>query len=322
MSVIGETGIGHGGCTSEKEYAEYEKHKSDPRPPSDQINLDPLIKEISHVNLTNREKILVKATIQETKDISVDRAEALAKEKIVLFQLNSQTDNSVLKHKSLDETKKLINTFREKVAIYPKYISYEGSMVLCVLISLNQSSNINLNGLPESDRNIILAMLSENAEKKITSKDSLLTVMFDESYDFVLHYWIKKTGATKPENIINLFNTVIHSNPNDNPTQYVPIENDGEKISLGGKITLDKKSMVEKIGIVPLKNKGVNNTITEEDIVTNRRQPTTGKNAFEIRSDILGYALEYIQDQKKTATTDEILYVAKKFYSFVENRSR
>jgi hypothetical protein len=118
------------------------------------------------------------------------------------------------------------------------------------------------------------------------------------------------------------FNTIkqrVNSDVGGSPedlvvTDEVPVEKDGDKIEVGGKIVLNRKSIEKLIGV---NNKSKSNP--EEDAIL-RRQPVAGRNAFEIRSDILQMALDYATHNKSRFTPEEIVGVAKKFYAFVENK--
>jgi len=386
MSAIGDTGIGHGGTTTEEEYVEYEKHKNDPPRPSNSIDLSPALKEIKEIrqkaltsepspqtwnnavedaknvrskSLENAKNALVEAfapAIQKIQaklpnamSITIDGNTMSLNENEVKLMDAALTEHKKIKGdsptetgissddidkivgelneecgvketgehnynptKSVKEAKKLIENFREKVAKYPKYISHEGSTVLCVLISVNTSNNINLKGLPLEDRNIILSLLPDDAEKKLKSFDAHISVVFDAEHDFVLTY--KVDGEEQVT--INLFNTVIHPNM-ANVEVDVPVVKDKDKISVGGggNIILDKTRISKLIGMEPHKNN------TNEEYIP-RRQLAGGKNAFEIRNDIMDMALEYSLSNKNPMTPEEIVGVAKIFYGFVENRNR
>ena len=324
MSAIADTAFGMG--TTEEEYAEIEKHKNDPPRPSNNFNLDPALKETREVRkkaLENAktalaeafgpaiQKIQAKPSSTET-GISSDDIDELIGELEEENGIKETGEHNYNPTKSVKEAKKLIENFREKVAKYPKYISHEGSTVLCVLISVNTSNNINLKGLPLEDRNIILSLLPDDAEKKLKSFDAHISVVFDAEHDFVLTY--KVDGEEQVT--INLFNTVIHPNM-ANVEVDVPVVKDKDKISVGGggNIILDKTRISKLIGMEPHKNN------TNEEYIP-RRQLAGGKNAFEIRNDIMDMALEYSLSNKNPMTPEEIVGVAKIFYGFVENRNR
>lgn len=94
----------------------------------------------------------------------------------------------------------------------------------------------------------------------------------------------------------------------------VPIKNAGDKIIVGKNILLDKKEMKRLIGVDPSKD-----VIDHDDIP--RRQSVAGKNAFEIRSDIMQMAVDYGL-RNKISEPQEIVDIAKLFYEFVENKRK
>ena len=217
-----------------------------------------------------------------------------------------------VKDRNFEETKKLITNFKDKVANYPKYISYEGSMVLCVLLSMNNIAKVNLSNLPAIDQNLIKTLMSDNVVK-----DSF-QVKFDDNKDFILEF-VNRAGPGQ-YNSLNMFNSVAHPRAedlNDLNTGDVPVEKDGETISVGGKIVLNKKSIKKFIGLEPLK-RDVKPSEVESDF-SQKKQPVAGRNAYEIRSDILFMAIEFLNKQDD-ATSDDVIDLAKKFYQFVENR--
>jgi hypothetical protein len=221
------------------------------------------------------------------------------------------------KKKTVAETKNLIKNFKEKTANYPMHISYDGSMVLCVLLSLNQNRGINLNGLPEEDRELVLKLLPKNAEEQLGKCNSQLNVEFDKDKDFVLSYII--TDSRKESDvIINIFNEVIHPTMKS-ITSTVPVEKDGENISVGdGKIVLNKKFIQKMIGVTP----PIKESQVEEEMPY-RRQPVAGRNAYEIRADVLQMAIDWSMGERvslRYGNPDDVIGLAKKFYSFVENR--
>ena len=59
-----------------------------------------------------------------------------------------------------------------------------------------------------------------------------------------------------------------------------------------------------------------------EEEVTVKRQAVSGRNAYEIRADVLQMAIDWTTDHNEWGkkTEDDALALAKKFYQFVENR--
>jgi hypothetical protein len=209
--------------------------------------------------------------------------------------------------KNLKETKKVMTNFREKVATYPKHISHEGSTVLCVLLSIEPNPSIRMDGLPAIDKEVIRQMLPETLVNKIFDD---IRVSFDEQKDFIVTFY----DGDDVVHTVRLFNTVIHPPNSPTPTSVVEVE-DGDKISIGGRVVMDKNSVKKLIGFKPeLAPK------KEEEKEEPRRQ-VSGRNAFEIRTDIMQMALDWAKSNgKSNMSPDEIITVAKKFYSFVENK--
>jgi hypothetical protein len=212
------------------------------------------------------------------------------------------------KPKSFDETKKVMTNFHKSMATYPKYISHEGSTVLCVLLSMEPNPSIRMEGLPVSDGNILRQSIPENLLEKDFDD---IRVAFDEQKDFIVTFLEKDVVL----HTIRLFNTVIHPQNIHVPTSVVDIE-DGDKISIGGKVVMDKNAVKKLIGFKPeLAPK------KEEEKDEPRRQQVTGRNAFEIRTDIMQMALDWAtKNGKPNMTPDEVVNIAKKFYTFVENK--
>jgi hypothetical protein len=221
----------------------------------------------------------------------------------------NQPNETPAKQKSIEESRKLLDTFNDKLKNYPKYLTYEGAVVLCVMVSVNEGESINLNGMPLEDKALILSLLPPTATAHLLRFDAKLTVEFDEAKDFVLTYKHKDEAPV----VLRFFNAVIH--PQKLPDTNVPVQQDGGKVMVGGAVVMDQKRIQKLIGVVPQEKK------REEEDEYPRRQPVTGRNAYEIRSDILTLAVEFLnRDGGGKHTTDDVIQVAKKFYSFVENR--
>lgn len=223
----------------------------------------------------------------------------------------------------VDEAKKLIQNFKDKMSNYPKYMSYEGSMVLCVMLSLNPSIIIPLENLPENDQNSIVQSL--NAGGYILKKDSQIRVTFDPDKDFVI------APLKIIEKMLVMFNSVVHPNAGT-PREIaeIPIENVGENISVGGKIIVNKKTLQRLGGIPPQSSGEPPQASNPSEHAAQSRQPVSGRNAFEIRTDILQMAISWAEYRNgspnglplgiKYSDPDDIIKLARQFYSFVENK--
>ena len=219
----------------------------------------------------------------------------------VIDACNQSTD-SPAKKKSIAESKKLIETCNAKMSKYPKYLSYEGSVVLCVIISIGETQCISLSGLPEIDRELIVSQLPMDSIIKIESNKACISIEFDDIKDFILTY----TSSNVPIKL-SFFNSVIH--PQKQPGAEVPVEQDGDTFKIGSTLVLDQKRIQKLVGQNPQKN----------DEEPPRRQPISGRNAFELRTDILTLAADWVRYSGHNSEV-EVMRIAKLFYSFVENK--
>lgn len=233
----------------------------------------------------------------------------------VIEACNQPTD-SPAKAKSIEESKKLLTSFKENLATYPKPLTYEGSVVFCVAISVSEGTGISLQGLPQSDRELILSQLPPDAEVKLSKFEASINIDFDEVRDFVLSYHVK--GIKDPVKL-KYFNTVIH--PQKLPETNVPVEKEGGKVTVGTHLVLDQRRIAKLVGIAPHEK---HKEKEEEEDASQRRQPVAGRNAYEIRADVLQMAIDWVRSKDEYNQKDEndVLQLAKKFYSFVEDRRR
>jgi len=220
--------------------------------------------------------------------------------------------------KNVQEAKKLLTTFRKKMTEYPKHLSYEGSMVLCVLLAMKPIACVNINNIPTVDQTLIRELLVLKSGIEPSEFIGTFDVKFDNNKDFIL---IFNPPANK-DIILHLFNTVAHPRPIDlKESNDVPVENDGEKIAVGGRIHLNKKNIQKLVGIEPREEK-LNDT-DERQYTPPTKQ--IGRNAYEIRADVLQMAIDWAKTedghgQYTKPSDDDVIALAKKFYSFVENR--
>ena len=198
-----------------------------------------------------------------------------------------------VKRKAFEETKKLVDNFREKVLNYPKRISYEGSMVLCVLLSMTESAKVHISGLPAIDQETIKKVLPP----KFINDANYFNVSFDKDKDFKLDFFV--SNGPNPDDgeifVLNMINAVAHPQRDDlkNEGEQVFIEDNGDKIAVGGKIVINKKTMQKIVGFEPKKE-----TISSEEEPLSRRQPVAGRNAFELRTDLIAMALDFLMYKK------------------------
>jgi len=213
--------------------------------------------------------------------------------------------------KNLEETIRVRNNFKDKTANYPKRISHEASTVLCVLLSMNANPTITLSALPSVDQQ----MFRDTVPKNITENLDNISVMFDDNKDFIITF-TSKTSDMKSEPsifLVNVFNEIIHPGMMNKLQVDIPVDFSGDKIDVGGLITLDKK-VIQRLGGIESKED------KSDPHLYKSKQPVSGRNAFEIRTDVLSMALEWSIYNKQIGSDEGVINVAKKFYSFVENR--
>lgn len=220
-------------------------------------------------------------------------------------QLGRHTSQEALEQKKKTSPKEVV----KKTITFPKHLSYEGSVVLCVMLSMNEVAHPLLSNLPVADQTLIRSLIP----KGISVNHNTFEVRFDEHKDFILIF--STSPFDKEDVVLTMLNSVAHPRPEDlNGVGVVPVEKDGDKIEVGGKIVLNRKGIERLIGV---DNKPKSDS--EEETIP-RRQPVAGRNAFEIRSDVMQMALDYATHSKSQFTPEEIVNVAKKFYAFVENK--
>lgn len=236
----------------------------------------------------------------------------------------------VVSQKNFEETKKLIETFKPHLTKQIVYMSYEGSTVILVLLALAQTglAECCVNGLPEIDRDTITAVIPTEFDR------SRFFVVLNKYKDFVMKFYeiAKGEDGLKHGMEIEFINTVQNSRYEDIHSDEGNVEDDGVKVKVDG-IPVDKR-LVQKVvnGELPT-------IIPHSNVFGPLKTPidikSVNKNAYEIRTDILAMAIDWLRYQTDTAirkrgdetltpvsvpSNDEVLTTAKEFYSFVENR--
>jgi len=294
MITLREENIGFGGSDQDTNIQPY--------PPKGSINLDPLLAEARKLRDAAKQQEAVSSSMKHT--ISKD-------------PYNKDRGLSV-SEKNFQETKKLIENVSEKIANYPKYMSYEGSMVVCVMLSLHREVDVPLNSLPQIDQALIKEIVGNDYGMEIKS----IHVRFDKEKDF----FCSLTYADKLDKRFTLFNTVAHPRPEDlkdTNQGTVPVEAKENTINLGvGTLVFNKKRLAN-LAAVPQKSDSWKQSEMPDPTQVIK---TTNKNAYEIRADVLHMAIDWAKVENSVTgvyvkpTDDQLLDLAKKFYSFVENR--
>lgn len=253
-----------------------------------------------------RNKNIVQQKISDPKVVKEQIDTLLDEDKNkVISVIGNETYKSNLR--GFEEAKKLIDNFREKVSKYPKYtISFDGSTKLCALLSLNTPAEISFGQLPMEDQDTLRKSIKNTPFSDI----SYFYVMYDEQKDFRFIF-----SKDKEEGIVvNMFNSFTHPEV----VKYeIPVKKVGEQVNVGNSILLDKERIKKLIGVDPQKKSN------QEDDPTPKRQPVAGRNAYEIRADVLQMAIDWSgrdSISKQYSNPEDLIDLAKKFYQFVENR--
>ena len=228
-----------------------------------------------------------------------------------IIEACNQSTDSPAKKKAIEESRKLINTFSKNLATYPKPLTYEGSVVFCVAISVSDGTSVNLNGLPQIDKETIFSQLPPDANVKLSAGEASINVDFDEMRDFVLSYYTNKFDPIK----LKYFNAVIH--PQKLCDTNVPVEKEGGKVKVGTHLVLDQRRIAKLVGLTPSDKKE-----EEYDDPTHHRQPVSGRNAFELRSDLVQMSMDLLfhNNRHSEISPKEVVETAKLLYTFVENK--
>ena len=226
----------------------------------------------------------------------------------MLKATGSSKDSSINSNKktAIDDTKKILDNFREGLAKYPIYISDKGAITLNVQFGIGKMCR--MDSLSDSDQLLILAQADKNKLSSGLNKTEF-AVSQDSSRDFILTFGGAIDMGT--ENI-NVFNSILHPKNDYIDTKAgIPVKIHGGVIEI---VDTEKLKQIANI-------KSSIGSVESENMVTQRRPPVSGRNGFEIRSDVMGMAVDYCI-YNKTMDPKRVVDIARLFYDFVENKNR
>ena len=208
------------------------------------------------------------------------------------------------------------NFLSKKGGLTIKYLSYEGSLMISALTGVG--SVIAMSQLLEGDRKIINDIVQDMTKKRVEIFS--IWASFDEYKNFVTH--IASSNPSVDEVEFTLGNRVASIPPNESSRtggSDVKVERKGTSILIGDRIKLEKER---------IQNLAKSNDTTSNNVNRNppRPQKASGRNAFEIREDILESAIDVVKISMGSDKynvdefSDEVLRVSEKFYEFVENK--
>lgn len=200
-----------------------------------------------------------------------------------------------------------------------EWISYEGSMIISSLIAVSDKgiANINLNQLPEADRSIISKVSAGYAAKGFS-------VSFDSYKNFVCYAddnvvcYTNDNRYEKGSGKFILGNRITSIPPNESNrfgNSDVRVEDKGKQIVIGDKIRLEKDRIQNLVASVD------NTSASPIREGYQPRHKVAGRNAFEIRTDILEISYDFVKTNSKgEMKVEDVVDVAWQLYNFVENR--
>lgn len=265
----------------------------------------------------NKNNVSFDIPTSSPKTVCVNPPEELIKglrnKEIPEFNLPNEVAEDIQKYKisnkKISDTKIFLQNFKNKVEAPQHFISYEGSMVLLVLHSLNIEGITH--NLPQIDQKLI--------REVVPGINSIFTIKLNEHKDFVLGF----NKNDKQYNSYSFVNTVANPRTEDlkefEPGPSIHVNENENKINIGfGAVEVDK-TLVSKI--INWDKKVSQSESNDQPPMIN----TVNKNAYEIRNDVLGMALDWVRFKKECNpqhpfSDEDLLSTTQKFYKFVENK--
>lgn len=201
-----------------------------------------------------------------------------------------------------------------------QWLSHEGSLIVSALIGVSESEGggawVYSSQLPSGDRDLIDELVY--AKSKTFGDFDGYYVRFDGYKNFIFR--VEAKG--EPEIEVSLGNRVSSIPPNE-ASRFgdVKVERRGKEILIGNKIKLERNRIQNLV-----QPASSNNNESQNGQPLSQRQKVSGRNAYEIRADILENAIDVVKYSNTKQTEDvntlveDILDVASKMYEFVENR--
>ncbi len=220
---------------------------------------------------------------------------------------------------SREATKQLMETMRgtKKLNNALQWISHEGSVIMSALAAVAGESGtlIQLSKLPEDDQLIIRDVLGDSI---YGASSAAVHIFFnlDEHKNFECD--IPVANAKSPRIKFILGNRVASIPPDEAlyGKSDVKIEQKGGDIIIGDRIKLEKNKIQNSIQPVESVS-----SVSPPHSDARPKQKVSGRNAYEIRADVLEMALDFVKFlNKKGTSSDDVLDVADAFYEFVEHK--
>jgi hypothetical protein len=214
-----------------------------------------------------------------------------------------------------DTDKAIKNFLTNQSSPLVTWLSHEGSTIVCALISVSSagSTTVNMSQLPENDR-----ILVNSAVQKITGKPyegKALLAKFDDFKNFIFE---TRNSNSKNDVCFTFGNRVSSIPPNESSrfgSSDVKVERKGKDVVIGDRIIVDKSKLQT---LAQTYNEPQSNG---RDWSKEKKPKVSGRNAYEIRADVLEMALDWIKYKNEPSSDEEeVLRIAEFFYEFVEQK--
>ncbi len=200
-----------------------------------------------------------------------------------------------------------------------RYISHEGSTIVSALIGVSDDgcATVNTSQLPDEDKQIIQEVTKLNFSINVIP--GMFFVRFDEYKNFEFSFEVFQKEGKR----FTIGNRVASIPPHEAKMGMgsdVKIERKGKDILIGDRIKLERGRIQNLVQPTDPTNNGANRGGIQP------RTKVSGRNAYEIRQDIIENAIEVIRlsniskGKDCNTITDDVLDVAERLYDFVEHK--
>lgn len=252
---------------------------------------------------------LIQKAIRHTNQ---EREKALEESKSIVEDIfgNQMLDDKKLSGSSKKETDEVIKKFfKSGTTQTMQWLSYEGSLIVSALIGVSNTdvTTIRMEQFPECDKILL--------QNNILKCSRVLTVMLDQYQNFIFRNdEFEETGVIFGNRVANIppEESVQFGNGSD-----VKVEQKGREILIGDRIKIEK----ERLQTLLQKPDSLYHPHAETQLTKGfqPRPKISGRNAYEIRSDVLEMAVDWAKHENK-GHAEDVVEIANLFYKFVEHK--
>lgn len=255
-------------------------------------------------------KELLTDAINEAKAVRANALESARNAVNEAFALNGEIRSSS------SDTDAAVKKFLTNETPELLWTSHEGSLLLSALIGVSERGKvtITLGELPGGERQMV-----SNILEKLSGVSWPMSKRFSVKFDQYKNFEISATNTTTGEEMVfSLGNRVTSIPPNESSrfrNTDVKVEKKGKEILIGDRIKLEQ----DRIQSLAQTEQASGGQAPRGGFQP--RQKVSGRNAYEIRADILEMALDWVKHSNKNNMTEEdVLEIAETFYRFVEHK--